>query len=81
MPHDTSLVRDFIRGCPTYQRNKTEHLHPTGLLQLLVVPSTLWSDIAMDFVEGFPKVAGKSVIWWSDSPNTTTSSLSTTPIL
>jgi hypothetical protein len=26
------------------------------------VPSSVWSDIAMDFVEGFPKVGGKSVI-------------------
>jgi hypothetical protein len=24
--------------------------------------SSVWSDIAMDFVEGFPKVGGKSVI-------------------
>jgi hypothetical protein len=55
-------VRDFIRGCPTYQRNKTEHFHPAGLLQPLVVSSAVWSDIVMDFVEGFPKVGSKSVI-------------------
>jgi hypothetical protein len=61
-PHDNRLVRDFIRGCSTYQRNKIEHLHPAGLLQPLAVPSAVWSDIAMDFVEGFPKVGGKSVI-------------------
>jgi hypothetical protein len=28
----------------------------------LVVPSGVWRDIALDFVEGFPKVGGKSVI-------------------
>jgi hypothetical protein len=26
------------------------------------MPSVVWSDVAMDFVEGFPKVGGKSVI-------------------
>jgi hypothetical protein len=31
-------------------------------LQPLEVPSTVWSHIAMDFVEGFSRVNGKSVI-------------------
>jgi hypothetical protein len=44
------------------QRNKTEHLHPVGLLQPLDVPSSVWSDIAMDFVEGFPRIGGKCVV-------------------
>ena len=56
------LVRDFVRGCVVCQRNKTEHLHPAGLLQPLPVPTHVWSDIAMDFVEEFPRVGGKSVI-------------------
>lgn len=61
-PRDNKLVRDYIRSCSVCQRNKTEHLHPAGLLQPLEVPKAVWADIAMDFVEGFPKVAGKSVI-------------------
>jgi transposase InsO family protein len=61
-PGDNRLVREYIKGCSVCQRNKTDHLHPTGLLQPLPVPSSVWTDIAMDFVEGFPKVGGKSVI-------------------
>jgi hypothetical protein len=61
-PHMRRLVRDFVAGCTVCQRNKSEHLHPAGLLQPLPVPSSVWSDIAMDFIEGFPKVGGKSVV-------------------
>ena len=60
--HMTRCVREFVKGCSTCQRNKSEHLHPAGLLQPLPIPHNVWSDIAMDFVEGLPKVAGKSVI-------------------
>lgn len=58
----SKMVRDYVKACIVCQRNKTEHLHPASLLQPLDVPSATWSDIAMDFVEGFPRVAGKSVV-------------------
>jgi hypothetical protein len=61
-PGDNRLVCEYIKGCSVCQRNKTEHLHPARLLQSLLVPSSVWTDIAMDFVKGFPKVGGKSVI-------------------
>jgi hypothetical protein len=60
--HDRRLVEEFVRSCVTCQRNKIESLHPAGLLQPLEVPSSVWSDIAMDFVKGLPRVNGKSVI-------------------
>jgi hypothetical protein len=60
--HMARLVREFVKSCIVCQRNKSQHLHPAGLLQPLPVPHGVWSDIAMDFVEGFPKVGGKSVI-------------------
>jgi hypothetical protein len=60
-PQATKLVQDFIRGCSVYQ-HKTQHLHPGGLPQPLIVPSSVWADIAMDFGEGFSKADGKSVI-------------------
>jgi hypothetical protein len=59
--HDAECVNLF-GGCPVCQRNKTEHLHPAGLLQPLPVPRQVWDNIAMDFIEGFPKVGGKSVV-------------------
>ncbi|KAF0930229.1 hypothetical protein E2562_030873 [Oryza meyeriana var. granulata] len=37
-------------------------MHPARLLQPLSVPSQVWADISLDFVEGFPKVHGKSVV-------------------
>lgn len=51
------MVRHYI----TCQRNKTEHLNPARLLPL-PVPTSVWSDISMDFVEGLPKLGGKSII-------------------
>jgi hypothetical protein len=60
--HGTKLVQEFVRGCSVRRCNKTEHLHPASLLQPLSVPDAVWMDISMDFVEGFPKVGGKSII-------------------
>jgi hypothetical protein len=59
---DNRLIHDFIRGCAVCQWNKTGQLHPASLLQPLAVPFGVWRDIALDFVEGFPRVGGKSVI-------------------
>jgi hypothetical protein len=56
------VVQDFVRTCATCQRNKSEHLHPAGLLLPLPVPQAVWSDISFDFIEALPRVGGKSVI-------------------
>jgi len=62
IPRDRMLVQDWVCACTTCQRNKTETTRPAGLLQPLDVPTQIWADISMDFIEGLPKVAGKSVI-------------------
>jgi transposase InsO family protein len=62
IPGVAAAVKEHVQACAICQRNKVEHLHPAGLLQPLEVPSTIWSHITMDFVEGFSRVNGKSVI-------------------
>jgi hypothetical protein len=62
VPGAQTIIWNFVRGCVTCHKNKTEHLHPTGLLQPLGVPSAIWADISMDFIESFHKINGKSVI-------------------
>jgi hypothetical protein len=62
IPSDHVVVRDFVQACLVCQRNKMEKLHPAGLLHPLDVPTMVWADIAIDFIEGLPKVKGKSVI-------------------
>jgi hypothetical protein len=62
VPDTEVVVLDFIRACVTCQRNKSEHLHPMGLLQPLDVPSIVWDNVAMDFMEGFPHINDKSII-------------------
>jgi hypothetical protein len=59
---DRALVQAWVRICTMFQRNKTKMRQSAGLLQPLEVPSQVWADISIDFIEGLPKVAGKSVI-------------------
>jgi hypothetical protein len=61
-PDMRRVVQDFVRGCATCQRNKSEHLLPAGLLLPLPVPSAVWTDIGLDFIEALPRARGKSVI-------------------
>jgi hypothetical protein len=43
-PHVLRRVREFVGGCTTCQRHKSEHLHHAGLLQPLPV-SSLWTSL------------------------------------
>jgi hypothetical protein len=54
IPGDRALVQAWVQSCVTCQRNKTETLRPASLLQPLDVPSQVWADISMDFIEGLP---------------------------
>ena len=37
-------------------------MHPAKLLQSLPIPTWVWFDVSMDFIEGLPSSHGKSVI-------------------
>ena len=56
------MVQDYVRACATCQRHKSEHLHPAGLLLPLPVPTMVWSDVGLDFIEALPRVGSKLVI-------------------
>lgn len=45
---------DIFQGC------KDENVAPSGLLQLLAIPTQSWSDISRDFIEGLPLSGGKN---------------------
>ncbi|KAJ0436024.1 putative nucleotidyltransferase, Ribonuclease H [Helianthus annuus] len=55
-------VKRFIRDCHICQRFKTESCRPAGLLQPLPIPSRIWEDISMDFIEGLPPSNGFTTI-------------------
>jgi hypothetical protein len=61
-PNMRRLVQDFVKACVICQQYKSDHLRPAGLLQPLPVPSVVWADIGIDFIEALPKVQGKTVI-------------------
>ncbi|KAH9770474.1 hypothetical protein KPL71_012393 [Citrus sinensis] len=55
-------VKKYVAACDTCQRNKSESRSPAGLLQPLPVPSQVWEDISLDFIEGLPNSNGKNAI-------------------
>ena len=58
-----SEIQKYYEECTTCQRNKTLALSPAGLVTPLEIPSIVWEDISMDFIEGLPKSFGYEVIF------------------
>ena len=61
-PKMRHIVQDYIRQCEVCQQNKSNSMSPASLLQPLPVPTQLWSDISMDFIEGLPPSHGHTTI-------------------
>lgn len=60
--HMNREVQKFVEQCDTCQRNKSENVKSPGLLQPLPIPTRIWTDISMDFIEGLPNSYGKTII-------------------
>jgi hypothetical protein len=56
-------LKQFIRECVICQQNKHDNTSPAGLLQPLPIPTTIWSEITLDFIEGLPPSQNHSVIF------------------
>ena len=61
-PNMRQAVKKFLQQCDTCQQFKSDYMKPAGLLQPLPIPSQIWIDLSMDFIEGLPSSNGYSVI-------------------
>jgi hypothetical protein len=55
-------IPQFVTKCEVCQRNKGETIKSLGSLQPLPIPTSMWTDISMDFMVGLPKVWKNSFI-------------------
>ena len=55
-------MKSDIKKCDVCQQIKLETSALAGLLQPLEIPTTPWTDVSLDFIEGLPKSQGFKVI-------------------
>lgn len=55
-------IQQYVCECDVCQKNKPDLAAYPGLLQPLPIPSKVWDQISMDFIEGLPPSNGKHVI-------------------
>lgn len=55
-------VKQHVAACDDCQRNKSEARSPAGLMQPLPIPSQVWEDVSLDFVDGLPSSIGKTAL-------------------
>ncbi|WVZ53504.1 hypothetical protein U9M48_004435 [Paspalum notatum var. saurae] len=55
-------VENYVKQCTTCHQAKHTLTHPAGLLNPLPIPSGVWQDLSMDYIDGLPKSEGYSTI-------------------
>ena len=55
-------IQQMVVECDSCQHHKDETTLLPGLLEPLPIPTRIWIDISMDFIDGLPKSGGKTVI-------------------
>ena len=55
-------IEKYVAACTICQQHKNSMLSFAGLLQPLSIPSSVWDDVTMDFIEGLPKSEGNDTI-------------------
>ena len=55
-------ITQFVRKCTVCPQQKVSHQQPAGLLQPLPIPTQVWADITMDFVEVLQKSGGYDTV-------------------
>nr|GFB00269.1 retrotransposable element Tf2 [Tanacetum cinerariifolium] len=55
-------IKQYIRECDIYQRYKPELVPYPRLLQPLRIPTSVWTEISMDFIDGLPMSKGRTII-------------------
>lgn len=56
-------IKSFVVECSTCQQNKYETITLPGLIQPLLIPQKVWTDISMYFIVELPLCKGKSIIF------------------
>jgi len=54
-PKMAATVHDYVRTCPSCQRNKCSNRRPIGLLQPHAIPQHKWDTVSLDFITALPK--------------------------
>nr|GEV85794.1 reverse transcriptase [Tanacetum cinerariifolium] len=56
------MVKQLVRKCDIFQRQKPNLSAYPGLIQPLPIPGRIWTEVTMDFIDKLPLSHGKSVI-------------------